>query len=187
MTIGRLEFFSVVRNVICGGKISQQQVEGFETLLGEYEKRNELSTEMFPKAMFAYMLATTWHETARTMQPVAEYGKGTGYAYGLPDLVTGHSYYGRGYVQLTWKKNYEKVSTELNVNFIDYPDNAMQPHHAVRILFDGMLQGWFTGKKLKNYFNERNVDYFNARKIINALDRAAQIAAYAAAFREALG
>ena len=30
----------------------------------------------------AYILATTWHETATTMLPIAEYGKGGGRPYG---------------------------------------------------------------------------------------------------------
>jgi murein DD-endopeptidase MepM/ murein hydrolase activator NlpD len=66
----------------------------------------------------AYMLATVWHETARPQQmgwlptwsPVPEVGKGQGKAYGTPHPVTGHTYYGRGYVQLTWIDNYAKFS-----------------------------------------------------------------------------
>ena len=48
----------------------------------------------------AYILATDYHETAYTMQPIEEYGKGAGYDYGEPDPVTGEIYFGTGLVQL---------------------------------------------------------------------------------------
>ena len=41
-----------------------------------------------------------------------------------------------------------------------------------------MVEGWFTGKKLSDYFNEKT-DYINARKIVNGLDKADIIAGYA--------
>ncbi|MBE3951934.1 hypothetical protein HJ144_09510 [Vibrio parahaemolyticus] len=44
------------------------------------------------------------------MQPVEEYGKGVGHEYGIPDPITGQTYYGRGDVQVTWKYNYERLS-----------------------------------------------------------------------------
>jgi len=43
----------------------------------------------------------------------------------------------------------------------------------------GMRAGLFTGKKLADYINAQGCDYRNARKIINALDRADLIAGYA--------
>ena len=47
----------------------------------------------------AYMLATTFHETAYQMWPIEEYGKGSGRYYGTPDPETGETDYGRGFVQ----------------------------------------------------------------------------------------
>ena len=42
-----------------------------------------------------------------------------------------------------------------------------------------MMEGWFTGKKLTNYFNGTTEDWFNARKIINVTDKADLIKDYA--------
>ena len=44
----------------------------------------------------AYAFATTFHETSKEMQPISEYGKGSGAAYGRPDPTTG-LLLGRGY------------------------------------------------------------------------------------------
>lgn len=43
-------------------------------------------------------------------------------------------YYGRGYVQLTWKYNYEAATRALGENLIDNPDLALQSDTAAKIL-----------------------------------------------------
>jgi hypothetical protein len=45
-------------------------------------------------------------------------------------------------------------------------------------MFDGMEEGWFTGKSLSDYFNESVDDPYNARRVINGTDRATEIAEY---------
>ena len=45
------------------------------------------------------------------MQPIEEYGKGKGRPYGIKDRETGETYFGRGYVQLTWRENYARQTT----------------------------------------------------------------------------
>ncbi len=139
-----------------------------------------------PLGWISYVLATIYHETARTMKPIAEYGKGAGKPYGVPDPVTGNTYYGRGYVQLTWKENYgraEKVVKSLTtleqVPFVSYPDLAMDPIYAAQIAINGMVYGWFTGKKLSDFITPEVTDYVSARKIINGTDKAELIASYA--------
>ena len=62
----------------------------------------------------AYVLATAWHETAHTFQPVREIGQGRGRPYGKPGHL-GQIPYGRGYVQLTWEANYATRSEERRV------------------------------------------------------------------------
>jgi hypothetical protein len=42
-----------------------------------------------------------------------------------------------------------------------------------------MTDGWFTGKKLANYFVGETADYVNARRIINGLDQADRISRFA--------
>ena len=128
------------------------------------------------------MLATAFHETAFTMQPIAEYGKGKGRKYGVPAGPHQKVYYGRGYVQLTWDYNYKKAQDKLGAPFYGDPELALEPHHAAAIMIRGMVEGWFTGKKLADYLNDQHSDYIGARKIINGTDKAQTIAGYAKKF-----
>lgn len=176
--MNRAAFYAAMRPVI--GPLNQSQVDGFESLLDHAEVAET------PLHHLAYILATTWHETAFRMQPIAEFGKGRGRAYGKPAGPYGHKYYGRGYVQLTWLSNYERASDELGPDFVRFPDLVMKPGHAAMILFHGMAEGWFTGKKLSDFINANRVDYRGARKIINGTDRAEKIAGYARSYEHAL-
>lgn len=128
----------------------------------------------------AYCLATAYHETAFTMQPISEYGKGKGRRYGARDQDTGEVYFGRGYVQLTWKENYAKFGIEGD------PDRALEPEYAAYIMFRGMMEGMFTGKKLRDYIYGERCNFRDARRIINGLDCAERIAVYAEEFYGAI-
>ena len=109
---------------------------------------------LVPIAYLAYTLATTYHETGRTMAPIEEWGKGEGRPYGEPHPDTGHTYYGRGYVQLTWIDNYIKASETVfnrdwqkgSVDFVNQPNLAMTPFYAAQIAVGGMMRGWFTAR-----------------------------------------
>ena len=117
-----------------------------------------------------YIMATIQHETAGTYKPIAEYGgKRARYA----------PYYGRGYVQLTWDYNYKKYSALLGRDFLSHPDQVMEPDVSLFIIVHGMMNGTFTGKKLNDFISGSHIDFYNARKIINGLDRARLIAGYA--------
>jgi len=165
------------------GTLSQSQVDGTEALLNEGEKRK------LPMNQLAYILSTSWHETAATMQPIAEYGKGEGHDYGEPcPQYDNQVAYGRGYVQLTWDYNYEKADSECKLNgalLADF-DLALDPLVASQIIFEGMLEGWFTGKSLGDYVNDEVTDYYNARRVVNGTDKADMLAGYAEDFEEAL-
>lgn len=179
----RQKFYAALRardSGVFGTSLSQKQVSGCELLLDTAERRRT------PLRHLAYILATTYHETAHTMQPIAEIGKGKGREYGKPAGPFGQVYYGRGYVQLTWLANYRKAGDLLGYDLVRFPDKAMDPKIAADILFAGMQEGWFTGKKLTDYIADGRADYHNARRIVNGLDRAALIAGYAKAFESAL-
>lgn len=134
----------------------------------------------------AYMLATAKHETANTFAPIEEYGKGKGLPYGKPDRKTGLVYFGRGYVQLTWVKNYQTMGTVLGPPLYTQPDLALRYDVAYKIMSYGMTHGTFTGVALRRYINEDKTDYQNARKIINGTDKADLIAGYATAIEQML-
>lgn len=170
------------------GRLTQSQVNEINFLVVEFDKDKSIS---YPQA--AYMLATTWHETATTMLPIEEYGKGKGRKYGQHYDMDGsiykgldHIYYGRGYVQLTWLSNYVFARNKLGVDFVNNPDLVMKKEHAVNILITGMKEGWFTGRKLSDYLHQSKKDYVSARRIINGMDKAAKIANEAVIFERAL-
>ena len=132
----------------------------------------------------AYILATAYWETARTMKPVKE-------AYWLSEAwrkknLRYFPWYGRGYVQLTWERNYRKAGEKLGFDFIANPDLALESEPAARVLVSGSMEGWFTGKKLGDYITLNKSDYFNARRVINGRDKAAEIAKLAVDYDKAL-
>jgi putative chitinase len=187
--INRTFFFSQVRNSLFNGKLNQGQVNGLTAVLDEWEAGSSKKDDRW----LAYMLATTHHETDTTMQPIEEYGKGKGKRYGKRIKMSGKAYtdtsnifYGRGFVQLTWYENYEKAGKKLKVDFIRYPEKVMTLGNATKIMFLGMAEGWFTGKKLGDYFSITKNDWYNARRIINGIDKASAIEAYALKYYAAI-
>lgn len=158
-------------------KYSQVQVENIELILvkcGAYGlTKNEI----------AYVLATAYHEAYNPIipnsriTPIKEFG---GEKYLKSKKY--YPFYGRGFVQLTWKENYQKESKRLSIDLINNPDLALDPVVAADILVHGMKFGSFTGIKLSDYINSKVCDYVNARRIINGKDKAQQIAGYANRF-----
>jgi hypothetical protein len=180
--MNRARFYDVIRLPLFHGTLAQSQVDGMEYLL-DYAESHLPPLDL---RHVAYIFATVLHETARTMQPIEEYGKGAGYPYGVPDPETGETYHGRGFVQITWKNNYAYQGAKLHRPLLTHPDCALEPECAAAILFEGMLDGDFTGVGVSDYIHEGACDYTQARRVVNGLDCAEQIAGYAQVFQEAL-
>lgn len=179
MPIDRKKFFDAIRSKPFGGNLSSPAVSNIDAIIDEWERRN-----LTDLRWLAYMFATVLAECGRNMAPIDEIGKGRGHRYGVP--VNGRVYYGRGYVQLTWDYNYRKMGELLGVDLLGNPELALRPDIASKILFEGMIRGSFTGKKLSDYFNATKADWVNARRIINGTDRANEIAGYGRQFYAAL-
>jgi hypothetical protein len=180
-------FFDSVRESLFEGKLTQRQVDGMTYLLDVWERAIDERREWL-----AYCLATAYHETAFMMVPIEEYGQGEGHDYGDPVEPYGKCYYGRGHVQLTWHENYCKAEGILkevygqDVPLEQYPERMLEDEVSAIILYDGMMEGWFTGVGLPEYFNDMIEDAVNARKIVNGLDHAEVIAEHYDAFKSAL-
>lgn len=149
----------------------------------------------------AYILATVRHETNGTFDPVEE-------AYWLSDKARkqyyrkmyegradlgntepgdGVLFHGRGHIQLTGRRNYAKVASIYGKPLVGDPDLILDDYYlSFDIAVTGMSDGWFTGKKLANYINEDKVDRYNARRVVNGLDQASKIAAYAMQYESML-
>jgi putative chitinase len=173
--INRAFFFTHVRRMMFSNILQQSQVDGMNAILDGWEAKYTADDDRW----LAYALATTYHETDQHMQPINEYGKGRGRPYGKVDPTTGQVYYGRGFVQLTWERNYETMSNLLEIDFVHL---ALELDNATNIMFLGMAKGLFTGKSLSDYFCKTNEDWVSTRKIINGLDKAQAIALYRAQF-----
>ena len=186
-------FFDVVREsrIFVNG-LKPDQVSGMETVC------SVAKAAAWPIAFTAYALATAAHETAYKMQPVRE-------AFWLDEnwrrahLHRYYPFYGRGYVQLTWKENYERADRELDLGgrLISNLDVALDPDIAARIMVRGMQEGWFagdrkTGKRhtLALHLPASGVanaaQMTSARRIINGTDKNREIAAVAIKFQNAL-
>lgn len=135
----------------------------------------------------AYILATAAWETNFTMQPVEEaYYLGEPRASAYRRKLWYYPWYGRGFVQLTHEKNHIKVGKRLGVDLTTDPNRALDPEIAAKVLVIGSREGLFTGKRLSNYLRPGAPDYINARRVINGLDAAAEIAALAKDYEYAL-
>jgi len=166
---------------LCGGnKLKPRQKDGLLFLISSMELDKELTDIRW----LAYLFATIQRECADTYQPIEEYGKGKNKPYGK--LINGKAYYGRGYVQLTWLDNYKTMSKIVGYDLVSAPEIALQPIIAYQIMSHGMRHGSFTGVSLSKYINETKCDYINARKIINSLDHAVEIAKVAEWFEQVL-
>lgn len=173
------------------GHIDPVKQQNLERLLSAIEADTAITDARWA----AYMLATVKHECADRWQPIEEYGKGAGRPYGQPVTVVSadgqshvNTYYGRGYVQITWKDNYARLGKAIGVDdqLVIFPEKALDVATAYRIMSEGMRRGLFTGRKLGDYIGDQKCDYRQARQIINGLDQADRIAGYSTTFEAIL-
>ena len=192
-----------VRAILFGGKLNSTQVSGIDAIIDYWEKNYAENDDRW----LAYILGTTFHEAARTMQPIAEFG-GVKYFTDMYDpLPTGKrpevakrlgnnqvgdgpNFRGRGYVQITGRRNYTDWTARLKmpgVDLVNKPELALETRVALPIIFEGMMQGTFTTRKLSDYFNKTKEDWVGARAIVNGKDKDVQIAHYGRTFYAGIG
>jgi len=181
--MNREKFYLAVRMdpVLFGGTLPESAVVTMNAMLDEWQKR-----ALTLLTWLADMMSTARGEVGRNMAPVREgfaqsdsaaraYVKRNFPHYAME--ILGHVWYGRGLVQLTWLRNYQAFRDEVlrvfGVDIVANPDAVLRPDIAVYIMFEGMIRGVFTGKKLADYFTDKVSDWINARRIINGTDKAA--------------
>jgi len=202
----RERFFDEVKHSIFKGRMNGTHQYGTEELLNFWEQElpdvdAEFTDKWYDKSLeiLAYVLATSYHETAHRMEPIDEYG-GPSYwqrYQGRPDLENFQpgdavKFHGRGYTQLTGRRNYRIMTDVLQQfypdapNLLEDPDAANDPQYAAVIIFYGMIMGSFTGVSIGNYVGNGYADFANARQVINGHDKKHLIAGYAERFNAAL-
>lgn len=170
------------------GRLGQSQVAALDFLLDEFERDSAWKNIKH----VGYALATIKRETGDTYEPITEYG-GKKYfdKYDTGKLAKalgntpeddddGYLFRGRGYVQITGRRNYRKFGIE------DHPELALDPHVAFEIMSTGMFHGSFTGQKITDFITSRKCDYIEARQVINGNDKARLIAEFAVDFEKIL-
>ncbi len=188
MKFHRKTFFDAMRARF-GPIKTQSKVDGLESILAGIEADQNLTDIRHA----AYMLATVKLECADEWRPIEEYGRGKGMPYGASFKIKTpdgrefvNSYYGRGYVQLTWQDNYARMDKRLGLSGDDslllHPERALRPEVAYKIMSVGMREGIFTTRRLSHYIYGDRCDYVGARRIINGTDKAQLIATYAQGF-----
>lgn len=164
--------------------------------LGALAERLDADPAMTDLRWKAYCLATVFRECGPNFLPIVEagtpqyfakYDPGTplGRQLGNTQPGDGSRFKGRGYVQITGRANYQKFGSRLSLDLVADPDQCLDPDVAYRVMSEGMIHGLFTGKGLPRFINETGCDYLDARRIINGLDHAQEIADHAAMFESA--
>ncbi len=179
------------------GKLTPKAGAGLKALVQEMVDEATLKDVR----LAAYMLATVKHECADTWLPIYEMGSKAyfqkyepdtpiGSRLGNTEAGDGYLFRGRGYVQLTGRANYARMTKVLALapaqDLVANPDEALDPEVAYAIMSVGMRKGAFTGRKLSEFLSAAETDYVNARRVVNGVDKAAKIAGYAKAFEKLL-
>lgn len=196
------KFYGELRKskVLFGPSLSKSQVEGIEGILTAFETHGDGRV-----TTLAYALATAYHETGRRMVPVREgfaktdagarqavnrlaqqRGPNSAVArYAKPVPPHNHVYYGRGHVQLTWLDNYRRSSADAGIDLVAFPDGMLDPVVSARVLIKGLIDGRWNanGRGVSHYLPN---DPVQARRTVNILDKAQEIAGYYRAFLGAL-
>ena len=182
----RSRFYAALRrrdSGIFGTSLTQTQVDRLEAILTRLDARR------VEPAQAAYILATAYHESDR-FRTMEEYVSGAAYegraTLGNTQPGDGVRFRGRGFVQITGRRNYTDWANRLGADLVGNPALAARLDHATTILIDGMMLGTFTGRKLPDYVAGAKKDYVSARRVVNGIDRAAMIAGYARSFEKAL-
>jgi putative chitinase len=191
MAIDRNKFFKDFKTFLKRHEVelSDGRIEALTFLLANFEA----DKRWVDTRHRAYALATICIETGWMFEPITERGSKAYFkkyegkeSLGNTEKGDGYLYRGRGYVQITGRKNYWTFACLLAPDLMADPDLALGQSLAFEIMTAGMFRGLFTGKKLATYINVDKTDYVNARKVINGNDRAAEIAVFARQIEQVL-
>ncbi len=181
----RKVFYNSIRPHV---NLTTQNVQGMEKLL-DYALMRYITIQWL-----AYIIATAWWESAQTMHPVKE-------AYWLSEdwrrkNLRYYPWYGRGLVQTTWERNYQAIAVAMGLPanfFTKDPNMLLLFEYALPALFVGMEKGIYTGKDVGDYIDDKDesddldyIEYRNARRVVNAMDKSDAIAKLALVFEQAL-
>lgn len=191
------KFFDSVKAGILGPSLDDNEVSGCNAIMEAFEG--------FPVADVSYALGTAFLETGGAMQPIKEWG-GPKYFHKMYDINgarpakarelgnihpgDGVLFCGRGYPQVTGRKNYTLAEKVFGIPFSTDPDQMLKSGPAAKVMAHFMRHGLFTGRKLADTLprsGPATLGQFTAtRPVINGRDRAADVARFAMSFQGAV-
>lgn len=142
-------------------KLSKEQQNSVKALISAFKEYGDGDARKL-----IYIIAVAWHESR--LRPIKEIKAEPGNPIWdkYQHRYWNSGYYGRGFVQITWKDNYEKMGKLIGVDLVNNPDKALDPIYAAQIMVVGLMKGVFTGKKLSDYINGNTADFYNARRTV---------------------
>ncbi|MCJ7996081.1 hypothetical protein J5N58_16810 [Rhizobium cremeum] len=188
-------FFAYIRRAPFGGRLTQGQIDGINAILDAWEY-----FKLTDRRWLANILAQVFHETGGRMLPVRETFASSDKAAianlekawkagRLSSVKTPYwrdGWFGRGPIQITHQRNYQKLGDRLGVDLVKIPSKALDPVIGARIAIVGMAEGLFSGRKLGDYFSHSVDDPVGARAIVNGTNKAKLIAGYHKNFLDAI-
>jgi len=198
-------FFAAIRAAF-GNRLSQPQVDGMQAILDAAR-----AAKVTDAHHVAHILGHVRRETGGYMSPIKETVMPShknknptdaeviqrlerAWARGkLPWVKKPYwrdGAFGRGPIQITHWRNYEKIGQAIGIDLRGKPDLAMTPTIGGKIAVIGMRDGLFTGKKLADYSFPAALDAApskNPRRIVNGKDGSdAEVAKFHRQFHAAL-
>lgn len=153
--------------------LTNLQVENIGKLVTEFRKSGDGDTHKL-----IYILATAMIES-QMGKFMTEFSSGSQYEnrsdLGNTQPGDGSFFKGRGFAAITGRRNYTYYKEYLRIDLVKDPTLAADPDVAKKIIIHAMLNGIFTTKRLNDYINNEKVDYYNARRTVNALDKASTL------------
>jgi hypothetical protein len=157
-------FFTLYTRLI--SRVNRKQLDGLKTFLSFIEQDKRI----YDVRQAAYLFAVTQFETGNAWTPIDEidvrsdfqqYEPGTRLGRSLGNTQRGDSkrFRGRGYIQVTGRSNYQKLSERLGLDLIADPELALKPEIAYQILSYGLLEGFFNRRKPEDFFTGLTADY----------------------------
>lgn len=206
------EFFDAVRPIF--GRLKQEHVDGLNLIVAEGVRRRLLPTQL--AYVLATVKIETGHtmqpveenlnysakrirqvwpnrvtaaeaqRLAGNPEALANHVYANRMENGPPSSGDGWKYRGRGLPQTTTRRNYRVMSGPAGVDLLKNPEKALEWPIALILLFEGMMQGIYTGRALPEFVSESKTDYVEARRVIVGMFMASEVAAVAVRFERAM-
>lgn len=153
----------VEQNIIAANPSKANYLSNFQIFrkLLENDNRYNLS-----KPQLAYLLATVDYQTRGTFSANSEEQLPLGIDHPediLAQNLRASGFHGRGYSGLRGKDLYIGMSQIVGQDLVNNPAKLSDPQVSYNVFIEGVMNGLFTGKRLTDYINAQQSDFYNAR------------------------